>query len=382
MFISKWMMQVNTGVLVPLWLICSTAVAQDRFTLGINVQESWDSNFARNSDVDSEHYTQAAVSLAANQRFSKQDLALSVSGSRYIYDQRDDLNADFYEGQASWRSAWSSGFSTVLTWTRDAYPVDRLEFSGNDVVARDLTKAQFTLRASKQISISAGASQTAQTHSNSLRENLDLDEEEAFVEASYKTLNDSSLSIRLRDGERVYPYSNPDELLSLDYQYQQREFETVWALTPKTRLSATIGEFDRKGEINAGVGTQSVFDASWAVSEKFSLVFGYSQSKPAVGETADSPSNVRGGHIKLAWEPVTKWTINMEASHSELDYDERELRPARIETVVVFTPLSLTYRFSESLAIRLTSQWVDRQSPLLYRDYDYALGSLGFALTL
>ncbi len=367
---------------MPLWLICSTAVAQDRFTLGIGVQEYWDSNFARSADVDSEHYTHAELSLAASQRFSKQDLALNVRGNRYIYDQRDDLDADFYEGQASWRSDWNTRFKTAVTWVRDAYPVDRLEFSGKDVVARDLSKAQFTLSASKQISVGAGVSQTLQTHSNALRENLEFDEDEAFAEVSYKTVNESSLTARLRDGERIHPYPNPDEPLSLDFEYQQRELEVMWALTPKTRLSATFGEFDRKGEINAGVGTQSLLDATWTISEKFSLSAGYNQSKPAVGETSDSPSDVRGGHIKLVWEPGAKWLINMEARHTLLDYDESQLEPARAEKLIAFTPLSLTYRYSESLAIRLNSQWVDRESPLLYRDYDYALASLGLALRL
>lgn len=381
MFISKWLMRANSGVLVPLWLMCSAATAQDRFSLGINLQEYWDSNFARSSDADSEHYTHAVVSLAAKQKFSKQDLTLGLRGNRYSYDQRYDLDADFYEGDASWRSDWSTRVKTALIWKRDAYPVDRLEFFGKDVVARDDAKAQFTLNASRHINLGAGVIRAVQSHSNSLRRNLEFDEDEAYVEATYLTSSESSLSFRLRDGERIYPYPDPNEPLSLDFNYQQSELEVLWALTTKTKVSATVGRFEREGDVNAGVGTQSLLDASWTPSEKLELSLGYSRSEPAVGETNDSPSDVRGGFLRMVWEPSSKWMLKFEGRHTEQEYVQRGLEPMRDETITSITPLSLTYRYSESMAIRLDSQWVDRKSPILYRDYDYALGSLGLALT-
>lgn len=381
MFTSKWKAPVNVSVLLPLWLICSTAVAQDRFTLGVGVQENWDSNFARKPDVDSERYTKAVVSLSANQRFSKQQLALNVSGNRYEYDQREDLDADFYDGSASWRSDWNTRLKTSLAWGRDAYPVDRLEFSGNDIAARDQSKAQVTLGTSKHFSIGAGASRVVQTHSNSLRQNLEFDEDEAFIEVSYKTSNETSLSARVRDGERIYPYPDPNEPQTLDFEYQQRELEGSWAPSSKTRLTATVGQFERDGEVNEGVGTQSLLNFSWDVSEKVGLSLGYSQSEPAVGETSDSPSDIRTGQFRLTWEPSAKWAVGMGASYAEQSYVQAVEMPERDETITSITPLSLTYRYSESLAIRMNSQWVDRESPLLYRDYDYALGSLGLFLS-
>lgn len=380
MFISKWMAQLNPGVLVPLWLICSTTVAQDRFTLGIGAKEYWDSNFARSADVDSEHYTQSMLSLAANQRFSKQHLAASLRGFRYDYAERDDLDVDFYEGQASWRSGWSTRLKTALTWNRDAYPVDRLEFSGKDVVALDSTKGLVTLGVGGNISIGAGARQSTQSHSNSLRQSLEFDEDEVFAEISYHTSNKSSLTARVRDGERIYPFPDPINPRDLDFDYQQRELEAAWAPSAKTLLSATVGQFERIGEVNEGVGAQALIDATWNVSKKLSLTLGYTHSEPAVGETSDSPFKVQAGEIKMVWEPLSKWAVSMSARYGEQSYPQRGQEPARDEIINAVTPLALTYRFSELLTIRLDSQWVDRESPVLYRDYDYALASLGFGL--
>lgn len=358
----------------------AAVAAPDRFTLSLGAQEYWDSNFARSADVDSEHYTRSVASLALNEQLSKQDFSLGVSGNRYEYAQREDLDVDFFKGNASWRSEWSQRVKTSLNWTRDAYAVDRLEFAGKDVVSLDNLTGQMTLGTSKHLSLTFGARQVAQTHSNDLREALDFDEDEWFVAGTYSTPNKSSLSLRLREGERLYVHTAPGDLRVLDFDYRQLELEGNWALTRKTQLGFTLGRFKREGEINAGTGTQALVDLGWEVSEKITLTLSYSQGEPAAGETSDSPADVRTGKLALSWEPSSKWLLSMDAGYTEQTYLERLAEPARTETVSAFSPLALTYRFSDLLNIRLDSQWVDRESPLLYRDYDYALASLGLTL--
>lgn len=375
---KKWLRLLQWMVITP--LAQAAVAAPDRVTLSVGAQEYWDSNFARSADVDSEHYTRSVVSLALNERLSKQDFSLGVSGNRYEYSQRDDLDVDFVEGKAGWRSDWSSRVKTSVNWTRDAYVVDRLEFADKDVVALNNLTGQLTLGTNKHLGITVGARQAAQTHSNELRESLDFDEDEWFVAGTFSTPNKSSLSVRLREGERLYVHTVPGDLGVLDFDYRQLELEGSWALTRKTQLGFTLGRFKREGEINAGTGTQALVDLDWAVSEKLSFSLSYSQSEPAVGETSDSPADVRTSKLALNWEPSSKWLLSMDAAYSEQTYLQRLMEPARAETTTAFSPLTLTYRFSDVLNIRLDSQWVDRESPLLYRDYDYALASLGLML--
>ena len=358
----------------------STAYAMDRFTLSLGANEHWDSNFARSADVDSEHYTHSVISVALNERLSKQDFSLGVSGNHYAYAERDDLDVSFYEGNARWRSDWSTRVKTDFTWVRDAYAVDRLEFADKDVVARDNFAGQLTMGVGQRLGFTVGARQVAQTHSNELRESLDFDDDEWFVASTYTTANKSFLSLRLREGERVYENPLLDALTSLDFDYRQLEVESSWALTRKTQLGFTLGRFKREGEINAGTGTQAVVDLDWAVSEKLTLSLSYSQSEPAVGETSDSPADVRASRISLGWEPSAKWSLSMAAGYSTQAYVQRLTEPARDEHITTLSPIALTYQFSEMLKFRLSSQWVDRESPLEYRDYDYAQASLGVAL--
>lgn len=361
-------------------LSASHAVAEDRFTLMLGAQEYWDSNFARNAEVDSEHYTRATASVALHERWSKQDIALGVSGSRYAYAQRDDLDVSFYEGKARWRSDWNSRVKTAFAWARDAYAVDRLEFADKDVVARDDASGELTLGMGKYLGLTLGARQVAQTHSNKLRDYLDFDEDEWFVASSYSTANKSSLSLRLREGSRDYVNPVPDAVAVLDFDYRQLEIEGSWALTRKTQLGFTLGRFKREGDVNAGTGTQALIDLRWAMSEKMTLSLNYSQSEPAVGETSDSPSSVRTGKLILGWEPRSKWLFTAAAGYSKQAYAQRLIEPARDETITSFSPLALTYQLTDLLRIRLDTQWVDRQSPLVYRDYDYVQASLGIAL--
>jgi hypothetical protein len=70
----------------------------------------------------------------------------------------------------------------------------------------------------------------------------------------------------------------------------------------------------------------------------------------------------------------------MATGYSTQAYVQRLTEPARDEYITTLSPIALTYQFSEILKFRLSSQWVDRQSPLEYRDYDYAQASLGVAL--
>ena len=361
------------------------SAAPDRFSLGLGLQEYWDSNFARNADVDSEHYTRSYVSLAFNERLSKQDFSISASGSRYEYAEREDLDADLVEGAASWRSDWSPRVKTALVWTRDAYLVDRLEFADKDVVSLENLNGQVNWGLGKSWGITLGARQARQTHSNDVRESLDFDEDEWFAATTYTTANKSSLGLRLRDGERQYllPIQQaPDgSLRNLDFEYRQLELEGAWALTPKTEIGFTLGRFKREGDVNEGTGTQALIDLGWAISEKLKLTLSYRQSEPAAGETSDSPSDVRTSKAMLNWEPSAKWQFSADASYSDLSYLARQARPARDETITTLRPLVVTYRFSETLALRIDSQWVERESPLLYRDYDYALATIGFNLT-
>lgn len=358
----------------------------DRFSAGIGLREYWDSNFSRTPEADSEHYTQATLFTALNFQSSRQALSARVRGVRYTYAQREDLDTDFYDGSASWKSQWSRRLKTELSWNRMAYVVDRLEFIGQDTVARNDAEAMVTYGTGDRLSFSAGARQTAQTHSNDLRETLDFDEEEVFAELAYQASGESTLSLRLRDGVREYP--NPvlsDEFIDLDFDYRQVELQGVWNASSKTSLKVNVGYIDRLGGINEGEGSLASINGVWEITEKIQFTTGYALTRPPLGEASDSPEQEDSVFLNIGWRPLARWSLYSGIKYSRQAYARNEFdefEVTRDENVYSITPLVVDYRFSKLLSVKFESRWVERESSLVVRDHSYALASLGIELRL
>jgi hypothetical protein len=372
--------------------VCSMAVALcligaaaaqaevDEFVIGLAAQQYWDSNINRYPDQkDSEYYTQSSAFVGVNKKYGRQHIKARVKGSRLDYAERTDLDANLYDGNAHWRSNWTSRLQTDLGWVRIAYPVDQLEFQGNDVVSRDDVHAAITYGSGNRLSVAIGGRQAAQRHSNELREEMDFDEDEAFVETHYQTGNKSRLTLRGRHGQRDYAQPIAEDGRLLDYSYQQGELEGDWTTSAKTRLIANIAYFRREGETNDRSGNQVSLEANWAATEKIQFNAGYSLRQPAVGESSDSPDRVHGTTLGATWKITGKLQWGIDARHQQQRYPVTDELGARDEEVTSVSPLAINYQLSDSLTLRLDARWFDRQSPIAYRDYDFMQGSAGIA---
>jgi hypothetical protein len=373
---------VGTFAVIPLCaLIAAPAVAQDDFfSIGGSVRQLWDSNYSRTPDEeeDSESITLTSAFVTLDKTLSRQRFIARWQVSQYHHADREDLDATLNEGRATWQGQWGSRLRSKLEWVRDSYPVDRLEFADKDIVRRDDVNALVTYGAGHRLTLGLGGRQTAQTHSNGLREGLDFDEDEGFAEIGYKTGIQSTLALRVRYGERTYPN---EELLipfqDLNFEYQQVEFEGTWETSAKTSLSTTLAYFNRDGVINDGSGALATLEAEWEMSEKVTFNGGYSYRQPAVGETSDSPEDTHMLYVDAKWQWTPKVNLGVGASVVEHIYDNASPGPERDETLYRVSPLRIAYEFSEQFSLRLDTAWVDRQSPLVYRDYSSAQATFG-----
>src|SRR5690606_26614674 len=119
------------------------ATAQDdRFVIGGSVQQEWDSNFNRVSDKyedeeQSEQETVASAFVSANKTSRRQRVSARWQFKHYDHQEYNERDATITEGRASWQGEWGSRLGTEVTWLRDAYLVDPLEFDEKDIVRRD-----------------------------------------------------------------------------------------------------------------------------------------------------------------------------------------------------------------------------------------------------
>lgn len=377
----------STLAVTPLCLVVaqSAGAQEDRLSIRASLQQLWDSNYSRTIEEESDRVTLATASVAVAHRISRQQFRARWQAMNYQHAEREDLDTTIYEGLLSWRGEWGSKLSSRLEWVRDAYPVDRLEFYEKDVVTRDDLHGKLSYGAGHRMVLSIGGRQTNQTHSNDLREGLDYDEEEVFIEAGYKTGLKSTIFARVKYGEREYPNERlrlppegidltPDELEfaigDLDYSYQQAELENTWVVSEKTSISATIGYFNRDGAINTNTGGLVTLQADWEMTPKIQLSGGYTLRQPAIGETSDSPTDIHQVFADALWQWTEKVSLATGGRITELHYArERSPGGGRNETVYNITPLVINYDMTNAFSMRLTTAWIDRQSPLAYRNY-------------
>lgn len=356
---------------------------QDALVFSAGLQHQYDSNFFRSPEEIEEQITRAGAGIRFSKQFSAQQVALTASGSQYRYAEQDDLNASALEGQASWLSQFTNNVSTQLNWLREETPVDKLEFIGKDLVAREDSNARLSLGDSKRIGFILGYHQLDITHSNVERRELDYQDSDFFSEIRYRLASGSWFGLRYREGDRQHEAPDPTQG-NLDFDYRQWELETAWDLTPKTKLTGLVGYFDRTAKPGAvtdndGEGTLASLKMEWAITDKLMTDVTYRFSQPAIGETSDAPSEVSDGSVLLQWQFSPKIQLGFGASYAELYYAEREAVVERTERNLSITPLQVSWSYSEATSLRLTSQWIDRSSPVFERDYQGYSATLALA---
>lgn len=380
-------MSIKCARLVFFMLLVSTAHAEQQLiTAGVSLQEYWDDNFSRTRDGVREQITLTSASVALDKKLSRQQVSVRWKGTENRHEFRDELDARIHVGEATWDGQWGEKWRTEFSVVRDAYAVDRLEFIDKDVVAKNDAIAKVGYGSGERLVIYLGARHTKQYHSAMVREGLDYDEDEMFVEAQYQTAHESSFALRYSNGERQYPrvvavadvadVTRDIEPGDLDFDYQQLELQSTTQLSPKTQFNSQVAYFSRAGVVNDERGALAALDMVWAPREKLTLKVGYLLKQPAVGDFSDSPSDIDRVFLSSEWQITHKILLSMNAYYEEQAYDG-VLSAERKEQVSVIAPVNITFNYSENISLRIHSEWEDRESLLSYRDYTSLQGRLG-----
>jgi hypothetical protein len=366
-------------ILLCLWV---TAVEAEQQVMGaaISSAQYWDSNFSRSPDAVPEQIVQSFASVKFDKNYNRQQFIARWKGVDYRHKYRDELDARFNLSKLAWLGQWGEEYSSEFSITRDAYPVNRLEFIDKDIVSKDDMIAKMGYGSGERLVFYGGARRTNQQHSALARDGLDFDEQESFVELAYKTAAKSLFSLRYKIGDRQYPHASENlDVGELNFDYRQAEVETLFQLTAKTQLTASLAYFDRGGILNKSKGSFSTVDFIWKASDKLDLKIGYLHKQPALGEFSDSPADSKRFHISSEWKLTPKITMSAKVYSEEQSFDGSN-SIAREERVSVISPLNAVFNYSETLSIYVTSEREKRQSLLSYRNYTSLQASLGLAV--
>lgn len=339
----------------------------DAFKFTGSVQELYDSNYTRTLNKNSEQITQSSLGVSLNETWSNQRLSARWQGTHFSFDKLED-DANLQRAGFDWKSNWPMGFKSNLTFKRDGYLVDQLEFAGVDVSTQDLATARVGYGFSDGWSFNVGARGFKQLHSNDDRRRLEYDEKDGFAEISYTTPVGSSVTLRGRNGERTY---QEDALLieDINFDYRQAEIETIWIASPKTEVSLLVAGYDRTGEINNGSGTMSSLEVNWKPTEKLNFKTLYSLQYPAIGESDDDTSKIQTSLLSAEWELTSKLTFSSRLSYTRTRYVNVNPMLERSEGLFNYLPVGVAYTPSPHWQIKLDTGWRKNNSPLTYRQY-------------
>lgn len=348
-------------------------IASDDFlNVDLSLKRLHDDNFLRSpEDEVAEEITIASAGLRLHETIENQDLHAQWHAISYTYDQLSDLDAVVQQGKFSWKGQFGDRIKTDVELLRDANPVDRLEFTGKDIVTKDDATAKIGYGTGDRLTAYIGGRQTRQNHTNETRDGLDFNDQETFVELAYKTAGDSTLSARVESGERIFPNYPTDTLVphDLDFTYRQLAIDANWVLSPKTNIDLAGASFTRDGIINDGAGNLASLAVNWLLTPKLQMKMGYTYKQPAIGEISDSPFETQGVFISANWQLTQKIILATNLRGEDQKFDDRSIGLAREEKLYNIMPLAIIYNYSDSFSFRIDAERIKRESPLLYRNF-------------
>ena len=343
----------------------------DALSADVGVRHTWDSNYDREADGNDERITVAYAGAEVNTDISRQHFSGRIGVARYIHDRRDYLDATGYNGGLAWRGEQGDTFRTLVSWSRKDRPADRIDFIGNDIITYDDKQATLVYVMNTSWEIPLTVREAEQTHDNDSRRTLDYTDKELFTGVRYRSGRNSTVMLRLVNGEREYPnQATPIPAgQDLNFDYQRAEVETNWAFSKKTRLTGVVGYFQRDGEVNDGNGLQALLEGNWQASSKTLLTLGYNYDQPPLGEDSENASDTQRVYIGAEWDATPKLSVKTGAKQVWQSFDNTLQTSARDETVNVVTPLIVAYQFTDVVGVDLVSAWQKRHSPIASRDY-------------
>jgi len=359
-------------------------------------REVWDSNFSRKPIADEEEVVHSTASVGVRENIGRQLITANWQVHKYDYQTYTDFNGTTHSGDINWKGELGSQLNTQLSLSRDSYMVDRFEFFGNDRVDRDELNGRLGYGNNQRLTFHIGGRETHQRHSNGLREGLDYDEQEGFVDIGYQTSSRSTVTLRARTGNRSYindPLVNDpldpatqippsDKKRDLNFDYNQAELETEWLLSAKTRVSFTLARYKREGDLNEATGSLATLEAKWQATEKLCFTGGYSYREPALGESSDSPAKIHESFVALQWDASHRLSIASNWRYSLRRYENLSANLVRDEHLYIFSPLSISYNIGDHWQIRADGGWRRNESPLEQRQYISRTASLGIMISI
>lgn len=264
-----------------------------------------------------DHNYTASVGLNFDKRIGRQQLSANATRSMIRYDSLDVLDYDGHNGFASWKWQVGNDLSGQLRYTSRRYLQGFGDFR-TTTPAKNLVDAE-TLRFDAAYIVDAywtlfGAlSQDSYRNQLRVRQGSDADIDRAEAGVRYTTRGGTAFELLGRDTQGDYPKRLPGLNQTNSYSQKDLEARVRWQPVGHSRLSAAIGQSNRKHEEVPERDYEDVYGRvswEWQPTGKLGVNFLAERQISALDDLLSSYFRTTTYSIAPIWQPTGKLRVD------------------------------------------------------------------------
>jgi exopolysaccharide biosynthesis operon protein EpsL len=335
------------------------------------------------------------LGLKADLPVSQQRFLFDAKVDNYTYDSYDQLDHVAYRAGAAWK--WRAGqrLSGDIGYARRRFLADLGEIQAplKDLITEDRAYASGGFLVTPRWRVRGAADWIKWDHGDMSRESLDLRVSSTTVGLDYVTPANNSIGGQLKYSHGDYPNREAFAGSTVVNNYDEYETSAVlhWIITGKSVFDARLGYTQREhDEVPARDfgGATGRLSLDWAPGAKTLLnaaVWREIRSVEEAGSLEQAAASYilsTGASIGPAWAPTSKLVFQAKLVHEKREF-QGDPGPAFSVFPIAGAPgvqredtfngirLSAGYSPVRSLRLSLSAERGDRNSNVLFRDYDY-----------
>jgi hypothetical protein len=370
---------ISSTVSLRFFLILNSAyificpqVSASNISVGVEYSIINDSNFSRTNVMQGETISTAVLSFNLEQSFSKQQVKAALIFNNLYYENNEALDSSYETGEFVWQGRFGRKMIFDVIAKRNAYAVDQLEFKGKDVVSKNELVSRAGYGSREKLSLWIGGSSIEQEHSAFEREVLNFEQEALFIEMIVHSSGGVEHHVALTKGDRIYQTGMNTVGDVIDFDYRQYSDDLTWVLADSHQFTLGVAQFERFGQLNSDTGNLWNGRWVWHSRPKLSLHAGFELNQPALGEEMESPSEIRDTTLGLRWQVSERWFLATDFLHSDQTYITQSTYIQRTEIWQRWRPFIIGYSLPGWFSARLDTEFYERQSDSMSREYEGA----------
>ncbi|WP_018410856.1 XrtB/PEP-CTERM-associated polysaccharide biosynthesis outer membrane protein EpsL [Methyloversatilis thermotolerans] len=260
-----------------------------------------------------DHSYTASAGLTFQKRISRQELSASYVQNMVRYNAITDLDYDGYNAAAGWKWEIGNNLSGQLRYTSRRYLQGFGDFRTTNPAKNLVNAESYRFDANYRINpywaLFGGVSRDTFENGLTVRRASDYEIDRAEFGGRYTTRGGTAFELLVRDSDGDYPNRLPSLNVTNSYTQKDIEARVRWQPVGHSRLSASIGQSDRKHANVPARDYQDVYGRmswDWQPTGHLQLTVSAERQIAALEDTFSSYFRTTTYTLAPSWQPTAK----------------------------------------------------------------------------